>query len=169
MNIWNAVALTVLLAGSVAAAPLKAGDKAPDFTMPLSNGTTFRLSDNLAKAPIILYFYPKDFTPGCTREACTLRDAYPHFQDFKATVIGVSYDSIKTHRRFARENGLPFPLASDADKKVAKAYGVDGILFAQRATFIIDKRGVIVWANPKVDPSKHSAELEEALKKFVGK
>ena len=169
MKIWNAIALAVTLAAGAGAAPLKVGDKAPDFTAPLSDGSTFTLSKNLSKAPIVLYFYPKDFTPGCTKEACALRDAFPRFQDFKATVIGVSYDSIETHKKFTAEHKLPFPLASDSDKKVAKAFGVDGMLFAKRATFIIDKSGAIVWANPAVDPSKHSAELEGALKKFAGK
>lgn len=162
-------ALLATFAVAASAAPLKAGDKAPDFSAPLSDGSTFTLSKSLDKAPIVLYFYPKDFTPGCTKEACSLRDAFPKFQDYKATVVGVSYDSIQKHKEFAEHYRLPFPLASDSDKKVAKAFGVDGLLFAKRATFIIGKDRSILWANPSVDPSKHSAELEAALAKFAPK
>jgi peroxiredoxin Q/BCP len=162
-------AAVLALAVAASAAPLKAGDKAPNFTAPLSDGTTFTLSAGLDKAPIVLYFYPKDFTPGCTKEACSLRDAFPRFQDFKTTVIGISYDSIESHKKFSQKHKLPFPLASDADKKVAKAFGVDGLMFAKRATFIVGKDGVILWANPAVDPSAHGQELQDALAQFAPK
>jgi peroxiredoxin Q/BCP len=163
------LAVVAALAASASAAPLKAGDKAPDFTAPLSDGTTFTLSASLAKAPIVLYFYPKDFTPGCTKEACALRDAFPHIQDYKATVIGVSYDTIASHKKFAAKHKLPFPLASDSDKTVAKAFGVDGLLFAKRATFIIGKDQTIQWADPAVRPANHGQEIEDALEKLSPK
>ena len=169
MKTLAAVLLAAAVSAPAAAAPLKAGDKAPDFTATLTDGSAFTLSKSLDKAPIVLYFYPKDFTPGCTKEACALRDAFPRFQDYKAFILGVSYDSVKKHQEFTAKHKLPFPLASDSDKKVAKAFGVDGLLFAQRATFIIGKDGVILWSNPKVDPSTHSEELEAALAKFAPK
>jgi len=162
-------AFVLAAAPAFARAPLKAGDKAPDFSAPLSDGTEFKLSENLPKAPLVLYFYPKDFTPGCTKEACALRDDFPRFQDFQATVIGISYDSIDSHKKFAAKHRLPFPLASDADKTVAKAFGVDGLLFAKRATFIVGGDGTILWANPSVSPSTHSRELQAALAKFAPK
>lgn len=161
--------LAAACAAPAAAKPLKAGDMAPDFTAPLTDGSAFTLSKSLDKAPIVLYFYPKDFTPGCTKEACALRDAFPRFQDYKAMILGVSYDSVQKHKEFTEKHKLPFPLASDSDKKVAKAFGVDGLLFAQRATFIVGKDQTILWANPKVDPSTHSAELEAALARFAPK
>lgn len=170
MKTLSLLAAVVLLAApAFAGKPLKAGDKAPDFTAPLSDGTEFTLSKSLSQAPIVLYFYPKDFTPGCTKEACALRDDFPKFQDYKATVIGVSYDSVKSHQDFAKKYRLPFPLASDDKKTVAKAFGVDGLLFAQRATFIIGADQSVLWADPRVDPSKHSAELQDALAKFAPK
>ena len=156
----------VLLAAAPAAAALKAGDKAPDVTAPLSDGTTFRLSEWLGRAPLILYFYPKDNTPGCTKEACSFRDDFPRFQDLKATVVGISYDGVASHKKFAAKYKLPFPLASDTDKKAAKAFGVDGLLVAHRATFVIGKDGVILYANPAVDPKTHSKELQDVLAKL---
>ncbi len=163
-------ALAVALSSpAFARGPLKAGDQAPDFTVPMVDGSEFTLSKSLDKAPIVLYFYPKDFTPGCTKEACALRDDFPRFQDYKATVIGVSYDSVDSHKKFAEKYHLPFPLASDSKKAVAKAFGVDGLLFAKRATFIVGKNREILWANPSVDPKSHSAELHAALARFAPK
>jgi peroxiredoxin Q/BCP len=150
---------------STEAAALKVGDKAPDVSGPLTDGTTFELKKRLNEAPIVLYFYPKDDTPGCTKEACALRDDFAAFRNLKATVIGASYDSIESHKKFIEKHKLPFPLLSDSDKSVAKAFGVGGFLFPSRATFIIDKTGTIIYANPSVDPSTHSQEIQEALKK----
>jgi peroxiredoxin Q/BCP len=146
-----------------ARAALKAGDKAPEFSAPLSDGTTFHLSKWLDRAPLILYFYPKDNTPGCTKEACALRDDFPRFEDLKATVVGISYDSVKSHKKFIKKYKLPFVLASDSHKTVAKAFGVDGLLFAHRATFIVGKDGIILYANPSVDPATHSREVRDFL------
>lgn len=163
--------ILVLAAALAAAVParaaaLKAGDKAPDVRAPLTDGTTFVLREWLPRAPLVLYFYPKDFTPGCTKEACALRDDFPAFQDLHATVIGISYDSVASHKKFVKKHGLPFPLASDSDKKVAKAFGVDGLLFAHRATFVVGKDGVILYANPAVDPATHSQEIRDVLAKL---
>ena len=145
------------------AEPLKVGDKAPDVTAPLSDGTTFKLSAWLDRAPLVLYFYPKDNTPGCTKEACSLRDDFPSFQGLKAAVIGISYDGAASHRKFIAKYHLPFLLASDTDKKVAKAFGVDGWIFAHRATFIVGKDGTILYVNPSVNPQTHSKEVRDFL------
>src|ERR1044071_696587 len=145
-----------------AKAALKVGDKAPDFSAPLSDGTTFHLNDWLSKAPLVLYFYPKDDTPGCTKEACGLRDDFGAFRDLKATVVGISYDSIPSHKKFIEKYKLPFPLISDEKKEVAKAFGVNGLLFANRSSFIIGKDGAILYANPSVNPQTHSQEIRDA-------
>lgn len=152
-----------MLFGKAQAAELKQGDVAPDFTAASSADTTVHLKEDLKNAPIVLYFYPKDDTPGCTKEACGLRDNFAAFRNLKATIYGVSYDSIASHKEFVKKYNLPFLLLSDADKKIAKAYGADGLLFAKRMTFVIDKAGKIAWVNSSVNPSTHSAELEKVL------
>ncbi len=171
MNRSRQTLLTALFAcaavASAAAAPLKAGDKAPDFSAPLSDGTTFHLHDWLGRAPLVLYFYPKDFTPGCTKEACSLRDEFSALRGLHATVIGVSYDSVASHKKFIAKHHLPFALISDAKKSVAKSFGVGGWLFAQRSTFIIGRDGVILWADPSVNPATHGAELKAELAKLA--
>ncbi len=149
--------------GFVQAAELKVGDAAPDFTAMSSADTSVHLKDELKNAPIVLYFYPKDDTPGCTKEACGLRDNFAAFRKLNATIFGVSYDSVESHKDFVKKFDLPFLLLSDSDKKIAKAYGADGLLFAKRMTFVIDKAGKIAWINPSVSPATHSAELEKVL------
>lgn len=152
----------LLMFGFSQAAP-KVGDKVPDISAPLSDGTTFHLQEWLSKAPIVLYFYPKDDTPGCTTEACGLRDDIAAFHDLKATVVGASYDSIESHKKFIAKYQLPFPLISDREKTVSKAFGVSGLLFPSRATFIIGKDGTLLYANLSVNPKTHSQEIQEAL------
>jgi peroxiredoxin Q/BCP len=154
-----------LLFGGTAAsgAPLQVGQPAPDFTAVSSSGTTVHLQEDIGKNPIVLYFYPKDDTPGCTTQACALRDQFAAFRKLNATIYGISYDSVESHQAFVKKYKLPFLLISDADKKIAKAYGADGLLFAKRMTFVIDKSGKIAWINPSVDPSTHSAELQKVL------
>jgi thioredoxin-dependent peroxiredoxin len=148
-----------------AKAELKVGDPAPDFSAPSTSGT-IRLSELVGKAPVIVYFYPKDDTPGCTKEACGLRDSFAAFRKLDATILGVSYDSVESHKKFAGKYKLPFALVSDAHKKIAKAYGADGLLFAKRKTFVIDKVGKIAWVNPDVTPATHSQELQDVLAKL---
>jgi len=159
----TAVFFAAALNAAARAAALKVGDKAPDVTAPLSDDSTFRLSAWLDRAPLVLYFYPKDNTPGCTKEACSLRDDFPSFQGLKATVIGISYDGVASHKKYIAKYKLPFLLASDEDKNVAKAFGVDGLLFAQRATFIVGKDGTVLYINPKVNPKTHSQEVRDFL------
>jgi peroxiredoxin Q/BCP len=135
------------------------GDKAPAFTLPADGGGKVSLKDLKGKA-VVLYFYPKDDTSGCTAEACAFRDALPDFSEVKAKVIGISRDSVKSHDKFKDKYGLPFPLASDEDGKVCEAYGtwVEKSMYGrkymgiERATFLIDRHGVIrnVWRKVKV-------------------
>lgn len=123
---------------------VKVGDQAPDFTLTSGAGTPVSLKDLLGK-PVVLYFYPKDDTPGCTAEACGFRDQYAVFQDLGAEVLGVSSDTVNTHQKFAASHGLPFPLLSDGGDKLRKLYGVPATLgiLPGRVTYIIDKQGIV--------------------------
>ena len=125
---------------------LKVGDAAPDFELKNQDGKRTSLSDFLEKKNVVLYFYPKDETPGCTKEACSFRDSYEDFLELGAEVIGVSADSVDSHKAFATNRRLPFILLSDPDHKVSKAYDVSGSMFGLipgRETFVIDKKGII--------------------------
>jgi peroxiredoxin Q/BCP len=143
---------------------VKVGDKAPDFTLPSQMGDNVTLSEYQGKKNVVLYFYPKDETRGCTREACEFRDRYEVFTSLGAEVLGVSSDTLESHKSFATHYGLPFLLLSDEDSKVRKLYGVPstmGIL-PGRVTYIIDKKGVVRHIfNSQLQPEKH---IEEALR-----
>lgn len=145
---------------------LEAGVKAPAFTLPDKDGTPVSLSDFLGKK-VILYFYPKDNTPGCTRQACAFAGSYNAFRDLDAVVIGVSKDSTASHQRFAEKYNLPFLLLSDPELGVLQAYGVwqEKKLYGKvsmgvvRTTFIIDENGVIEKVMPKVKPDTNAADI----------
>jgi len=124
---------------------LEAGDPAPEFTAPAHNGQQIRLADYMGKSAVVLYFYPMDGMPVCTRQACGFRDAFEEFTKLGATVIGVSADSLERHRAFAGSQALPFLLLSDQDGSLRKAFQVPKTLaiLPSRVTFVIDKRGVI--------------------------
>jgi len=124
---------------------LAVGDKAPNFRLPTSNSSYVALEDFLGKKNVVVYFYPKDFTRGCTAEACSFRDSYEAFKDLGAEVIGISSDSQDSHREFAQQHHLPFILVSDANASVRRAYEVKKSLglFAGRVSFVIDKKGII--------------------------
>ena len=124
---------------------LKTGTKAPDFSLSDENGEQRTLSEFLANGPLILYFYPADFTPGCTKEACSIRDLHDDIIKSGLQIIGVSPQSAESHTRFRETHKLPFPLMADEDKTVIKAYDVNGPLGigVRRATFLIDTNGVI--------------------------
>ena len=143
---------------------INVGDKAPEFTLPSQMGDNVTLSEYFGEKNIVLYFYPKDETKGCTREACEFRDRYDVFTNLGAEVLGVSSDSLESHKSFATHHGLPFLLLSDKEGKVRKLYGVPstmGIL-PGRVTYIIDKKGIIRHIfNSQYKPKKH---IEEALK-----
>jgi thioredoxin-dependent peroxiredoxin len=147
----------------------KIGDKAPLFSLPDQNGKLINLADFIGKSKLVVYFYPKDESYGCTKEACSFRDNYEDFKDAGAEVIGISADDEASHRGFAANHKLPFILLSDKDKKVAALYGVGktlGIL-PGRVTFIIDKEGIIrgIYSS-QVSFQKHVDEALEVLKKI---
>lgn len=150
--------------------PLAAGTTAPDFTLQDETGAVRKLSDYRGK-PVVLYFYPKDDTPGCTTEACNFRDDYSAYEASGVTILGVSPDSPKSHAKFKAKFHLPFTLLADEDHQVAEQYGVwgrkkfmgreyDGIL---RTTFLIDPEGKIAQVFENVKPANHSAEILSAL------
>ena len=144
---------------------LKAGDKAPDFTLRTEEGNTVKLSDFEGKSIIILYFYPKDQTPGCTKEACNFRDNLEKFNELGAKVLGVSVDDVDSHKSFKEKDNLNFTLLADPDKKVTKEYGVlNKFGVASRVTFVIDKQGIVKKIYEKVDPANNYKELLEYLK-----
>ena len=148
----------------------RAGDAAPEFTLPSDRGGDVSL-ESLRGRPVVLYFYPKDDTSGCTTQACEFRDSWAEVQARGAVVLGVSPDSVASHQKFRDKFSLPFPLLADADHAVAEAYGVwgeksmygrkyQGIL---RTTFIIDPAGRIAHVFEKVKPRGHAAEVLDAL------
>jgi thioredoxin-dependent peroxiredoxin len=137
------------------------GDVAPDFTLPDQDGKPLTLSSLKGKV-VVLYFYPKDFTSGCTKEACFFRDAFEDFTEAGAEVIGVSGDSVESHRKFRDAYLLPFSLLSDVKDEVKKMYGVTGHLLPGRVTFVIDKTGVVRHVfSSQIDMKAH---VDEALK-----
>lgn len=128
--------------------PIRIGSPAPDFCGHTHTGEEIRLADFRERKNVVLFFYPKDFTPGCTAEVCSLRDNYDEIRRYDAVMFGVSFDSEESHRQFIRRHRLPFPLLSDPDGAIAQAYGADrrfwGVLpGARRITFVIDKKGII--------------------------
>jgi peroxiredoxin Q/BCP len=124
---------------------LKAGDRAPEFTLPDQDGKALSLADLLADGPLVLYFYPADFTPGCTKEACSIRDMHDDLLDAGVRVVGVSPQDGASHTRFRAKHGLQFTLLADVDKQAVKAFGVDGPLGlgVRRATFLIGQDGIV--------------------------
>ena len=149
---------------------LKEGDKAPAFTVSTNGGGRLSLAD-FAGQNVILYFYPKDDTPGCTKEACAFRDEFAQFKKKGAVVLGVSTDPVKAHDKFVTKFQLPFPLLADEDKKIVEAYGVWGEKVfmgrkyqgTHRVTFLIGPDGRIARIWPKVKPEEHAAEVLAAL------
>ncbi|MFW6214338.1 MAG: thioredoxin-dependent thiol peroxidase [Alkalispirochaetaceae bacterium] len=145
---------------------LEVGDKAPDFTLPDQDGKEVRLADYAGKR-VIVYFYPKDDTPGCTKEACSIRDTFPALSEKDAVVFGISADSVESHRKFKAKHNLPFTLLSDPDKQVIQAYGAwgtkkmygkeyEGIM---RYTYLIAPDGTVEKAFDKVKTASHGEEL----------
>ncbi len=147
---------------------VKAGEKAPDFEGPTADGTRIGLGEFLGKKNVVLYFYPKDDTPGCTKEACSFRDNLEPIRAMGAEIIGVSFDGTESHKKFAAKYGLQFPLISDKTKKIATSYGVlkDSKTSVNRVTFLIDKNGMVAKVFPKVDVTVHTEEVVAALKEL---
>jgi len=150
---------------------LTIGDKAPEFNLPDQKGSLHSLKDQKGKWTL-LYFYPKDDTPGCTIEACTIRDNYPAFKKLGITVFGMSADPVKKHEKFSEKYDLPFTLLSDEEKETLEAYGVWGkkkfmgreYMGISRESFLIDPKGKIVKIYEKVKPAQHAEEVLGDLK-----
>jgi peroxiredoxin Q/BCP len=154
---------------------IAAGAPAPDFTLATDAGEPLALS-SLRGGPVVLYFYPKDDTEGCTAQACGLRDDFPAFESAGATILGVSPDSVASHRRFRAKYGLPFALLADVDHAVAERYGVwkEKTMFGrtfwgvERTTYVIDARGAVAFVFERVRPAAHAADVRAAVAALVG-
>ncbi len=151
--------------------PISLKQPAPDFSLPDENGNARSLSEFRGQ-PVVLYFYPKDDTPGCTTEACNFRDDYSVYQENGVVILGVSPDTSKSHAKFKQKFNLPFPLLADAEHKIAEAYGVWGpkkfmgreFMGILRTTFLIGPNGDILKVFENVKPNGHSAQVLDALK-----
>lgn len=149
---------------------LEVGTKAPSFTLPDQNGTMHSLEDYIGKK-VVLYFYPKDNTPGCTKQACGFGELYPQFQEKGAVVLGVSKDSVASHKKFEEKYGLPFTLLSDPEKEVIQAYDVwkektmygKKVFGVVRSTYLIDEEGTIVRAFGKVKAAENPQQMLDTL------
>lgn len=149
--------------------PVKVGDKAPDFTLPTQNGDKISLHDLFGKKSIVLYFYPKDETSVCTKEACLFRDSYEAFSKYGAEVLGVSSDSQESHLAFADHHKLPFKLLSDKDSSVRKLYGVPAAMgvVPGRVTYVIDKQGTVrLVFNSMMDADRHVSQALNILRQI---
>ncbi len=152
----------------------KIGEKAPDFTLPDQNGVMHSLNEYRGKW-VLIYFYSKDDTPGCTKEACLIRDAFPAFQKLTCAVLGISTDSEKSHKKFEEKYSLPFPLLADTEKVVVKSYGVWApkkfmgreFIGTLRTSFLINPEGIIVKIYEKVKPPVHADEVLKDLENRI--
>ncbi|MBU7582524.1 MAG: peroxiredoxin [Nostoc sp. TH1S01] len=142
--------------------PLAVGTDAPAFTVKDTNGNTVSLSDFAGKT-VVLYFYPKDDTPGCTKQACSFRDAQEQYQGKDIVVLGVSADDEVSHQAFTQKFNLNFPLLADTEKTLIQAYDVDGGGYAKRVTYVIDPNGKIVHVDANVNTSNHASDILAAL------
>ena len=142
--------------------PLSIGTAAPTFTAKDTNGNVVSLSDFAGKT-VVLYFYPKDDTPGCTKQACSFRDAYNEYQGKDLVVLGVSKDDESSHQQFTQKYNLPFPLLADTDGALIKAYDVDGGGYAKRVTYVIDPNGKITHVDASVNTSNHASDVMAAI------
>ena len=150
---------------ALAGTPPNVGDKAPLFQA-AAHPQPVNLADLVGKQYIVLYFYPKDFTPGCTTEACDLRDGIEALKGLDAAVFGVSYDSVESHAKFAEHHKLPFGLIADTDHKVSELYGAARDKYCSRVTFIIDKAGRIAWRDLAVNARKAAADIKATLEQL---
>lgn len=142
--------------------PLSVGDTAPNFTVTDTNGNTVSLADFAGKT-VVLYFYPKDDTPGCTKEACGFRDSYDIYKGKDVVVLGVSTDDEASHQQFTQKFNLPFPLLADVNGAITKAYDVDGGGYAKRVTYVIDGSGKISQVYTTVKTDTHASDILAAL------
>jgi peroxiredoxin Q/BCP len=148
------------------------GKVAPDFTMKYKDGKTTKLSELRGKKDVVIYFYPKDFTPGCTMEATEFSRDYKKFKDAGIEIVGISPDNEESHQKFREKMGVPYPLVADTEKEVSKKYGVYGLksfmgkeyMGVNRSTFLVDKAGKVVKVFKKVKPAGHSKEVLETFR-----
>jgi thioredoxin-dependent peroxiredoxin len=149
---------------------LKVGDKLPLFGAKDQNGNDFFIESVLEKKVLVIYFYPKDDTPGCTKQACFLRDQYEEFKAIGAEVIGISGDSVPAHRKFASKYDLPFILLSDGDKSLRKLFGVKSTVFGLipgRVTYIVDKKGIVQMIFDDMNATNHLDRTVEKVKSLL--
>jgi thioredoxin-dependent peroxiredoxin len=150
---------------------IKVGSKIPEFSLPDQDGNLINIKDHIGKNNLVIYFYPKDDTPGCTAEACSFRDQFEVFRDSGAEVFGISSDSVEMHKNFAEKHRLPFRLLSDVNKQARKLFGVPGDmlgLLPGRVTYIVDKTGTVRRIfNSQLNAEKHVSEALEVLKKLI--
>lgn len=150
---------------------LKVGDKLPVFKAKDADGNDFDSQKFVGKKPLVIYFYPKDNTPGCTAEACSFRDQFEDFKDLGAEIIGISSDSVVSHQKFAKQYKLPFILLSDEDKKIRNLFGVPSGLFGLmpgRVTYVVDKNGIIkLIFNSSLMATKHISKALEVIKELA--
>ena len=149
---------------------LKVGDAIPKFTAKDSHGNDFDSQKFVGQKPLVIYFYPKDNTPGCTTQACSFRDQYEDFKDLGAEVIGISSDSEKSHEQFSARYGLPFILLSDQDKSIRKLFGVSSDylgLLPGRTTYVVDKSGIITYIFDSTSAANHIPNALAAIKKQI--
>ncbi|MCK4577314.1 MAG: peroxiredoxin [Candidatus Marinimicrobia bacterium] len=143
---------------------MKIGDPAPEFALPDQDEVIHRLSDYQGRR-VLVYFYPKDDTPGCTKEACGLRDAFNEYQEADIVILGISYDTPESHRDFREKHSLPFTLLSDTEKEVAALYGTKGLYpLAIRRSFLVDREGHVVKIIEDVDVTSHSQDVLKAFR-----
>jgi peroxiredoxin Q/BCP len=151
---------------------LKVGDKIPNFVAKDTEGNDFDIKDLAGKKPLVIYFYPKDSSPGCTAQACSFRDQYEDFKDLGAEVIGISGDSVESHKKFAKQYKLPFILLSDDFKKIRKLFGVSSNMFGMlpgRVTYVADRNGEIKMIFDSMVATKHITKALQAIKKLADK
>jgi peroxiredoxin Q/BCP len=148
---------------------IKVGDKMPIFGAKDQDGNDFYIESVLYKKILVIYFYPKDETPGCTRQACSFRDEYEDIKNAGAEVVGISGDSSKSHKKFAQNHKLPFTLLSDNDKSIRKLFGVPSVmlgLIPGRVTYVIDLKGIVQMVYDSMDASQHIPKSLEAIQKL---
>ncbi len=149
---------------------LQIGDRIPEFSAKDQNGNPFESASIIGMRPVVIYFYPKDNTPGCTTQACSFRDQYEDFKDLGAEVIGISSDSIDSHEKFSKQFKLPFILLSDADKKIKNLFGVKSNLFGLipgRVTYVADQNGIIQLIFDSMMATNHIPKALEAVRKMI--
>lgn len=169
MKQFTLLLFVVFSLGALASEQVQVGQPAPEFELSDQDGQLHSLEDYRDQW-VVLYFYPKDETPGCTTEACEFRDNIFAFKEANAQILGVSLDDVESHQKFAENHGLPFPLLADVDGRASDAYGVKtrklGFQYAKRQTFVIDPEGKLAKHYEKVDPKLHSKQILADLKEL---